>query len=629
MAAPDTAADSRPSDHRARAHDPGPPQADPGAATASVPGGSTPGAHRADHSTASAPPEDVRTPQFAESGAPVDLPAIPGYRVTDFLDGGGMAKVYRAVHLEMGRVVALKLIVNGDPDEAAARERFRREVQTLAEIEHPNIVPVYDAGDWQGFRYYTMKFVPRGAVSRHLGRFAGDVRAAATLVAKVARAVGLLHARGVMHRDLKPLNILLGENDEPLVADFGLARWIGDEAELTASGCALGTRPYMSPEQSVGSKADYTPACDIWALGVILFEVLTGRRPFAAVDTVELYLMIRGEPAPPASSVNPAVPPELDAVIARCLAKRPEDRYPTADALAADLEAWLRGEYLPMRQEDRPTPVRPRHHRRVVAALLAVVCAVLVGAVLWPRADRASLRTVAERVAAGESVTIIGPSGKPTVETLPVVGYPAYPDTDPEGVFKVTAGPLGMLRLDTGDLPLPVRIDAEVEFDSAGDMDCFGGLAVAIRDWPGATPHQSLVRFVVRKDQNAVPGGNVETSEVMSADATWWTAGGGNAPLYLRWGPKTARPANRPGQRNWHPVTLVVTPDRISGEWDRTPFRPIAGRETLSLLKASVLGRPEFDPATFTPPFFGGGIGLVAEKGVAYFRKLTLSRVDP
>src|SRR5262249_43326077 len=145
-------------------------------------------------------------------------------------------------------------------DHAAVRARFEREVRSLARIDHPHIVPVHDAGYWHGFPYYTMKYVPGGTLALHLDRVRADLPAAVRLVVKVARAVQRLHAEGVLHRDLKPLNILLGEGDEPLVADFGLARWLGDDSDLTVTGSPLGTRQYMAPEQTLGQKTEYGPA---------------------------------------------------------------------------------------------------------------------------------------------------------------------------------------------------------------------------------------------------------------------------------------------------------------------------------------------------------------------------------
>src|SRR5262249_42692281 len=150
-----------------------------------------------------------------------------------------------------------------------------------------------DAGYWQGFPYLAMKYVPGGTLAQHLGRIRGDLPAAVRLVALVARAVDRLHADGGLHRDLKPMNILLGEGDNPLVADFGLARWIDDDSDLTVTGNPLGTRQYMAPEQTLGRKSDYAPTCDIWGLGVVLYEVLTGHRPFAHQDPVELFRQIR------------------------------------------------------------------------------------------------------------------------------------------------------------------------------------------------------------------------------------------------------------------------------------------------------------------------------------------------
>ncbi|MBX9625002.1 MAG: serine/threonine protein kinase, partial [Gemmataceae bacterium] len=295
-------------------------------------------------STAPQPAGDGPTASAGRTGDyppfPV-FPAVRGYVLVDELGRGGMGVVYRALDLGTGRTVALKAVYPVGAGAAAVRARFEREVRALARIKHPNIVPVYHAGEGPGFPFFTMEYVPGGTLQKHLDRVRADLGGAVRLVAKVARAVERLHAAGVWHRDLKPLNILLGDGDEPLVADFGLAKFRGDESDMTQSGAVLGTRHYMSPEQTRGQTHSYSPACDIWAVGVILYELLTGRRPFAAADPVELYRLIREEAPESCSATNPGVPPALDAIARRCMAKRPEDRYRTAAEVAAALERWL------------------------------------------------------------------------------------------------------------------------------------------------------------------------------------------------------------------------------------------------------------------------------------------------
>ncbi|MBY0459760.1 MAG: serine/threonine protein kinase, partial [Gemmataceae bacterium] len=360
---------------------------------------------------------EVSTPGLHAAGVPTGLdheptggrPDIPGYRVVAYVGGGGMGSVYRAVHLATGRMVAVKLTRPGADDDRT-RQRFEREVRALAALDHPNVVRVYDAGVARGCAYYTMQFLPRGSLDAHLARFR-DPRRAAGLMARVARAVGYVHDQGLLHRDLKPLNILLGEGDEPKLADFGLTRRVHhpDQRDgVSSTGFPVGTGQYMAPEQTSGRSEDYTHACDTWALGVTLYELLTGRRPFAEFDGFDLYKATRERDPQPIAERAPDVPPELAAVVMRCLAKNPTDRYESAEALAEDLERWLAGVpvlapppalFIPRKAESpdvasggetppaepRPTPAGWWPRRRWQLAGAAVLTAVVAGACIFPQ----------------------------------------------------------------------------------------------------------------------------------------------------------------------------------------------------------------------------------------------------
>jgi hypothetical protein len=570
------------------------------------------------------------------------LPSIPGYRVLGVLGRGGMGVVYHARQLEMDREVALKLISPGGRDEAAIRGRFAREVRSLARIEHPNIVPVYDAGLWQGFPYYTMKLVPRGPLSRHLERFGGDVRATARLVAKVARAVGTLHAARVLHRDLKPLNILLGDNDEPLVADFGLARWIGDESDLTESGSPVGTRPYMSPEQSLGSKTDYTAACDIWALGVVLFEVLTGRRPFQAEDPVELYLKIRAEPAPPASSLNPAVPPALDAVIDRCMAKRPEDRYATAEAVADDLERWLVGEPLDPAtvavsetRPETPPPPETRQTRRVgpwvaLAALIPVAAVVLWAAFRdrTPAGGETPHRTIAQRLAARETVDLVTASGAAAVVPRDVEGFPGLFEWEQDGAaqFRGPNRELAMAEFIDQALPLPVKVEAEIAVRANTEGSPIGaGVYVGRKDWPGGESY-SLVRVKLTSRASPPGGGPDDPPAARPVKVNEQTTlelvarrGKTHDLLSMKSIPNTfTTHPPVPYPLRWHRLSVTVQLDAVEIEWDGQSFPPIREADVVGHVKSKV---PD---AVANGGAFGPGIGVFAHRSELWLKNVRL-----
>jgi serine/threonine-protein kinase len=246
-------------------------------------------------------------------------------------------------------VVALKLIRPGGLDGAEATRRFREEVETAAGLRHPNIVSIYHVGEHDGQPFYTMALVERGSLDRHLGRFQGDFRRTAELLVRIARAVHHAHQRRILHRDLKPGNILLDEDWLPHVADFGLAARLDESGAISGHGPQMGSLPWMAPE-AVRGDLRLTTGVDIWALGVILYELLTGVRPFQGSDRRELRsAILERAPAGP-RSLNPRVPRDLDAVCCRCLHQDPDQRYESANALALDLERWLR---------DEPVRVRP------------------------------------------------------------------------------------------------------------------------------------------------------------------------------------------------------------------------------------------------------------------------------
>lgn len=256
---------------------------------------------------------------------------------------GGMGIVYRARKRSLNCLVALKVMQAGPLASEAEKQRFLLEAEAAANLDHPNIVPVYEIDRARGL-YFTMKWVEGSSLDRQLATLVGDSHAAARILATVARAVHDAHRHGFLHRDLKPANILLDEQGKPYVTDFGLARRVGGDSGITQSGTILGTPSYMAPEQAGGPIKEVGPTADVYSLGAILYELVTGRPPFRAGTVMEtLVLVLERDPTPP-SQLRPDVPPELEAICLKCLEKNPADRYPSAESLAEDLEGFLRGE---------------------------------------------------------------------------------------------------------------------------------------------------------------------------------------------------------------------------------------------------------------------------------------------
>jgi serine/threonine-protein kinase len=315
-------------------------------------------------------------------GVPADkLPDIEGYEVQGVLGHGGVGVVYHARHLKLNRTVALKMLLAGayaGPQELA---RFMREARAVAGLRcHPNIVQVYEVGDRQGLAFFTMEFVEGGNLADKLAGQPQPAHRAAELVATLADAVHHAHAHGIVHRDLKPGNILLTADGIPKITDFGLARYLDSGPQVTLSGTRLGTPSYMAPEQALGKVSAIGPATDGYALGAILYELLTGRPPFRGETVAETERQVVAmEPVPP-SRLNPKTPRDLQTICLKCLHKTPGRRYATSADLAADLRRFLEGK--PIRA--RPVGVIERAvkwaRRRPAAALLSAVLIVTLAA---------------------------------------------------------------------------------------------------------------------------------------------------------------------------------------------------------------------------------------------------------
>jgi serine/threonine-protein kinase len=395
------------------------------------------------------------------------LPQVPGYAVEAVLGYGGMGVVYKARQLALDRPVAVKMLLAGPyagPQELA---RFHRETAALASLRHPNIVQVYDAGDVEGRPYLTIELVEGGSLARKLSGAPQPARPAAALVSVLASAVEVAHRGGIVHRDLKPGNILLLADGTPKVSDFGLARRLRGETGLTPAGAALGTPSYMAPEQALGRVDAVGPLIDVYALGAILYEVLTGRPPFRAETDLETLQQAASlEPVPP-SRLNATIPRDLETICLKCLHKEPLRRYATAAALAEDLNRFQRGEAIAARPEGPAARLARRVRQRpalsVAVATSALLLCVVVGGGLWVLFDRA-----ADRRAKDAAEVVTEQAAKGDVEEM--VRWLRQSSWREAGVaLKLAEGRLGdrgsaelHRRLDQGrrDLELALRFEA-------------------------------------------------------------------------------------------------------------------------------------------------------------------------
>jgi eukaryotic-like serine/threonine-protein kinase len=264
------------------------------------------------------------------------------FELLEELGRGGMGIVYRARDVGSGRIVALKVLQAHHLEVPDLVLRFRSEVRAVTSLDHPHVLPVHEVGEYEGIPFFSMKLTTGGSLAQRLGDFLGKPTEIARLMAKVTRGVAHAHERGILHRDLKPANILLDAAGEPYVCDFGLAKWLEDDRNLTITSAVLGTPHYIAPEQASGQKG-LTTAADIYSLGSIIYELLTARPPFVGQSIIEtLRLASENTPERPSSLVQ-NIPQDLETICLKCLQREPASRYPSAAALANDLENWLAG----------------------------------------------------------------------------------------------------------------------------------------------------------------------------------------------------------------------------------------------------------------------------------------------
>jgi tetratricopeptide (TPR) repeat protein len=327
------------------------------------------------------------------TGADGVAPVVPGFDLLEEIGRGGMGIVYRTRQLKPSRLVALKMILDGRFATRHDVLRFENEVEAIAALDHPNVVPILEVGQSERLHYFTMPLLTGGSLAEAQRRLAADPRAIARMLIEIAGAVHHAHQRGILHRDLKPANILLDEAGRPHVTDFGLAKRAQGGTGLTQPGAVLGSPGYMAPEQAGGDPGAITTATDVYGLGAILYALLTGRAPFEGRSFHETIARLQAEPPEPPSRANRDVPAPLELICLKCLEKEPARRYSSAAAVADDLRRWLAGE--PIAARPVGTMVRawlwirrhPTQAGLAAALALALVVGTAVSTGLWLRAE--------------------------------------------------------------------------------------------------------------------------------------------------------------------------------------------------------------------------------------------------
>jgi tRNA A-37 threonylcarbamoyl transferase component Bud32 len=624
--------------------------------------------------TEASPEASTSQPQLLDVRAPV-LASLGKYELLEKVAVGGMGVIYRARDTILERIVALKMIRTGLLAQPAEIERFYTEARAVAQLKHRNIIPIHDIAEHAGQHFFTMDFAVQGSVAKQRERYAENPRETVVLVRKVARAVHHAHEHNILHRDLKPSNILLDEHDEPLVSDFGLAKFLGADIEQTEDGQPIGTPAYMSPEQAAGRSERISPRTDVWALGVVLYELLTGQRPFLAKTREEITrLILDSDPAPP-RKLQPLLDRDLEKIILKCLEKEPSDRYASAEALAADLDRWLGGETPLAHPVSWPTRTW-RRVRRAFVPIAAAVCVLLLTvfiievvraltpATTFSPAEQAARRRrqeIRRALADGKEVVLVGSHGAE-------VTYPWKSDAAHYVISEKANMPL---RLDTHALALFVlhpdpelaryRLEAEIRLPSQGIQEFgifFGYDSQPSRNgkehWLNRftvieqTPFRSFVsldQHLVVYDEALASGSKNLTHALhrrpwVSPTVAASVAGYGGTP-FGRGGFQVAAPALAAANLRasaslrsypWHRMAVETGPDEVRAYWEGVLFARVSADRQDKTARSQIhrLGISNNLEILNPPPFAltpRGGLGLYVMRGQAEFRNVMLKPV--
>ncbi len=569
------------------------------------------------------------TPELPAAPQPADFPRpFRKYILLEELGGGGMGRVYRAYDPGLQREVALKQMhgeLKGDTTESDAQKRFQREVQALFDLRHEHVIRLHDNAVRDG--YYTMELLRGGSLKQHRGRFK-DPRTAAVVVEKIARGVQAAHDKGIIHRDLKPANVLLNDQGEPAVADFGVAKFLAGE-DLTEIGRKLGTWWYMSPEQVQGQTERINAQTDIWALGVILYELVCGRLPFLTENSareVRLQALIRHADPPRPRDLCPGLPLALETIILKCLRKAPQERYTSADELADDLKNWLSGEPIQARPEGwlrrtwRKTR-KPFAFAVGVGVGLALVSVLLGFALHKDDPERDFLNDVT----AGRNAVAVGEQGIPRRwrcvlgECAPVVP----PDGD--GTMQVSGLGDGIIEIVPAHKWERYVFEADVCHKKSLNISEVG-LAFFLTQQDTALGQEQYF-WVIGFAEYGPLAGRLRCYARRTRDEKHPAEPGGKAHVVssVADSPRVLEKefALQDDAVVWHHLRLVVSPKEVAVYWENNPLPEVQiPREKIeSTAQMLMAGRPlaEMAPPRFLPQ---QPVGLYVHRSAASFRNV-------
>lgn len=593
---------------------------------------------------------------FVDQGAiqtPSDielLPHVPNYQILREIGAGGGGVVYHAIQELASRPVAVKILISTSKD---SRERFLRETRALGRIRHPNVIEIYEVGECAAGPFYSMELLPGGSLAKQLkehGKLADADTAA--LLETIARGMHHVHQQGLIHRDLKPGNILLDERGQPKIADFGLAKnWLVDAdavtvEQLTKSNALLGTPSYMAPEQADGDNRRLDHRCDVYGLGAIMYQCLTGKPPFSGKSAaIIIDRVVKQQPKYP-SSVNPSVDQRLEAICMKCMAKKPEDRYQSAEAFADELAAWQRGGPLNTKPISRWQHIsRTIHeHQQILAAAtaLSLLMLLMLSVGYWlnrhptPEVvtldpDR-ELKAIRQEIATGKPVTLIDSTGNPRwydATQLVNFGKSSYLD---QPCHLESTKQLFVPLLRAEDVPTSYLLEADVRHESAAKGYSLAGLQFGTQTH--ITPDGLERVFANRLAMNDITAKSKPTFPnsiryQIGFDVSIPGEGILNRDIPLAG--LEMKPTAFTEPNLWRHMSVLVTPSTVSvsgNRSDHVPFKEFTLAEIVNQyqLNHRTFLPNETIPADVTTTPFRGALGIYVRAGSASFKNVTIRK---